>query len=125
MAYVAFLDQNNIVTRVVQSPDDLTDWCSVWASRYNCKCVCTSKTGEFGHQYAAPGYTYHADIDAFIEPSPYPSWVLNKSIPAWEAPVPMPDDEDGDLVFDWDESRENWVIIYDVAINGPIDCIDC
>ena len=120
---IAFLDSDNIVTQVVQSPDDGQDWVSIYAERNNCTCLETKIDGSIRNKYAKPGDTYYQDVDSFIEPSPYPSWVLNKAAKRWEAPVPMPDDED--LVFDWDESRENWVIIYDVAINGPTDCIDC
>ena len=122
-AYIAFLDSNNVVTQIVQSPDDGQDWAAIWSQKHDCACIVTAKDGSIRNKYAQPGDSYYADIDAFLEPKPYESWVLNESEKKWQAPVEMPDDED--LIFAWDESKENWVIIYDVAINGPMDCIDC
>ena len=125
MTYVAFLDKNSIVTQVVQAPDDGNDWLTLWAERFNCECVETAKDGSINHQYAAPGFTYYKGIKAFIEPAPYPSWVLNKSIPAWEPPVPMPADAD-EFIYVWDEETVSW------KNKGPreiletdADCIDC
>lgn len=121
--YVAFLDSNNLVTQVVQAPDDGQDWVSIYAERKNCTCVETALDGSIREKYAKPGDTYYQDIDAFMSPKPFLSWGLNSTTKKWEAPVEMPDDDD--LVFEWDEGKKNWVIIYDVAINGPINCIDC
>ena len=122
---IAFLDSDNIVTQVVQSPDDGQDWVSIYAERKNCKCVETKIDGSIRRKFAKPGYTYHEDIDSFVEPCPYSSWVFNKTSKQWEAPVAMPDDENGDLIFKWDDSKENWVIAYDVGVSGPLNCIDC
>jgi hypothetical protein len=57
--------------------------------------------------YAGIGYTYRADIDAFVAPQPFPSWVLNDKA-QWTAPVPMPDDGKR---YGWDESTTSWVEI--------------
>ena len=54
--------------------------------------VQTSYNGNFRNKYALIGDTYRADLDAFIEPSPYPSWVLNEQTLEWEAPIPKPED---------------------------------
>ena len=55
--------------------------------------------------YAGIGYTYDATNDVFIEPKPFPSWVLNESTWLWEAPVIKPAD---DKKYVWDESIINW-----------------
>ena len=39
--------------------------------------------------YAGLGYTYDAARDAFIPPTPFPSWVLNETTCLWDAPVPL------------------------------------
>jgi len=65
----------------------------------------TSYNGNIRKNYAGIGYTYRADIDAFVPPKPYPSWVLNDAA-QWEAPVPMPDDE---KMYSWDEDTQSWV----------------
>ena len=116
-AYIAFLDSNNVVTQIIQSPDDGQDWAAIWGQKHDCDCIVTAKDGSIRNKYAQVGDTYYADIDAFIGPKPYESWVLNESEKKWEAPVEMPDDED--LIFAWDESKENWVIIYDPAWGDP------
>jgi len=55
--------------------------------------------------YAGIGFTYDSTRDAFIEPQPYPSWVLNEVTCQWESPVPYPDD---DKHYAWDEETTNW-----------------
>jgi hypothetical protein len=56
------------------------------------------------YNYAGVGFTYDEVRDAFIPPSPYPSWVLNEETCLWDAPVPKPA---GD--WDWDEDSGSWV----------------
>jgi predicted nucleotidyltransferase len=36
------------------------------------------------------GQTYSHDLNAFIPPKPYESWILNEETIEWEAPVPKP-----------------------------------
>jgi len=55
--------------------------------------------------YAGIGFTYDEDRDAFIEPQPYPSWVLNESTCDWEAPSAQPDDGKSYL---WNETTISW-----------------
>ena len=55
--------------------------------------------------YAGVGYSYDAQIDKFIPPQPYPSWVLSPLTILWEAPVAMP--TDGKL-YQWDEATQSW-----------------
>jgi hypothetical protein len=57
--------------------------------------------------YAGIGYTYDATRDAFIPPQPFPSWVLNESTCLWDAPTPMPTD---DQRYYWDEPTTSWVV---------------
>jgi hypothetical protein len=65
----------------------------------------TSYNGKLRKNYAGVGYTYRADIDAFVAPKPYPSWVLDENA-QWQAPVPMPDDGE---MYSWDEDAQSWV----------------
>jgi hypothetical protein len=55
--------------------------------------------------YAGIGYTYDATNDVFIEPKPFPSWVLDESTWLWEAPIARPTDG---KKYRWDESIINW-----------------
>jgi len=118
MAHFAELDENNIVLRViVVSNADTSDvngvereevgvaFChslfgasTIWKQ--------TSYNGNIRKNYAGIGYTYRSDIDAFVAPKPFPSWILNASA-QWEAPVAMP--TDGQM-YSWDEATTSWKV---------------
>ena len=65
---------------------------------------------EFRKNFPGRGFTYHADIDAFVAPKPYPSWVLNNTTGIWEAPVAIPTQAEGaDLIeYVWDEESQSY-----------------
>jgi hypothetical protein len=58
--------------------------------------------------YAAVGYTYDAQRDAFIPPQPFPSWTLNETTCDWDAPTPRPNDDNR---YSWNESTTSWVVL--------------
>lgn len=58
--------------------------------------------------FAGIGHTYDEDRDAFIEPKPYDSWVLNETTCLWEAPVALPDTENS---YNWNEENQTWDLI--------------
>lgn len=51
------------------------------------------------------GFTYDKQIDAFIPPKPYESWVLNTSMCEWFPPTEEPNDGKD---YVWDESTTSW-----------------
>jgi hypothetical protein len=55
--------------------------------------------------YAGIGYTYNAQLDAFIPPKPYSSWTLDEETCLWNAPTPYPTD---DKVYNWNENSLTW-----------------
>ena len=55
--------------------------------------------------YAGIGYDYNRQLDAFIPPKPYASWILDEETCLWNAPVAMPTD---DKRYAWDESTTSW-----------------
>lgn len=65
----------------------------------------TKQDGSIRKNYAGVGYTYDAENDAFIEPKPYNSWVLNNTTFKWEPPVPYPDDDNS---YKWNEETQTW-----------------
>jgi hypothetical protein len=85
------------------------------------KWVRTSYGGNFRNKYAGLGDTYREDLDMFISPSPYPSWILNETTGQWEAPVTQPEltqeQIDGGYYYTWDEEAHNsdnttgWILI--------------
>ena len=68
--------------------------------------VQTSYNDNFRKRYAGKGYKYDVERDAFIPPQPFPSWLLNEESLSWEAPFPMPDDDE---LYKWDEENQSWV----------------
>ena len=77
----------------------LTGW-AIWKQ--------TSYNGNFRKNHAGIGYTYDEDRDAFIQPKPFNSWILNETTCQWEAPVALPDTENR---YNWNEINQNWDII--------------
>lgn len=57
--------------------------------------------------FASVGYDYNSELDAFIPPKPYNSWILNETSCLWESPVTKPDDGNN---YQWNEDDEQWVI---------------
>jgi hypothetical protein len=55
--------------------------------------------------YAGVGYTHNRELDAFIPPKPYASWILDEETCLWNSPIPRPSD---DKVYSWDEDTLSW-----------------
>jgi hypothetical protein len=111
MAHYAFLDQNNIVTEVIVGIDETEliegKHPEVWYGEFRKqRCVRTSYNGNIRKNYAGIGYSYNEELDAFIPPQSYPSWLLNEETCQWEAPVPYPGDEGA--IYAWNEETQAW-----------------
>lgn len=111
MAHYAFLDENNIVTEIIvgRNEDEIIDGISDWEEYYgNVRgqvCKRTSYNSNIRKNFACVGARYDEDLDAFIPPKPYPSWVFDEELCGWKAPVTLPDLE---KFYMWDESKINW-----------------
>ena len=114
--------ENGIVTRVIVSEQDFinsgavgdpNDWIR---TSYNTRggVHYDPSTGEpsadqskaLRKNYAGPGYSYNAGIDAFVPPKPYDSWTLNAETGLWDPPTPYPDDGNS---YSWDEGSQSWI----------------
>ena len=100
MAHYAFVDDTNIVTEVItgRDEDDLAEGVTSWEDYYGSfrgqRCLQTSYNTHggvhanggtpFRGNYAGAGFEYLEDLDAFIPPQPFPSWVLNEETFTWE-----------------------------------------
>ena len=76
--------------------------------------VQTSYNDNIRYNYAGIGFTYDETRDAFIAPTPFPSWVLDEDTCRYEAPVPYPEDvgtEDDPIRYIWNEASVSWVEI--------------
>ena len=117
MAHFAELDTTNTVTRViVVHNNELLDngveseakGIAFCQSLFGGNWIQTSYNGNIRKNYAAIGYTYDSERDAFIAPKPYDSWVLDEQTCQWEATTPYPTD---DKSYIWDEPTLSWVEI--------------
>ncbi len=116
MAHYAQIDANNVVTQVVVIDNKDTADASGVEKEHIGAAFCerlfggtwkqTSYNGNIRKNYAGIGYTYRADIDAFVAPKPFASWILNADA-QWEAPVAMP--TDGQM-YSWDEATTSWKV---------------
>jgi hypothetical protein len=114
MSHFAKLDNNNIVTFVTvgrQEDDGLEAELSERTgdvykqTSYNTSGGVHSLGGTpFRKNYAGIGFTYDAELDAFIAPQPYPSWELDETC-QWQAPTLYPQD---DKMYTWDEETLTW-----------------
>lgn len=125
MAHFAELGENNIVLRtVVISNDDILDSNGIEQESMGVslcqhlfgaqtRWVQTSYNGNIRYRYAGIGFTYNAEADAFIEPQPFTSWVLDDNY-AWQAPIPMPADSNPEdptitpVAYRWNEETVSW-----------------
>lgn len=118
MANFAKLDNNNVVIGVNAVDNNVIDnlpfpesepvgvqFLTEWSGGYT-NWKQTSYNGNFRKNLAATGYTYSADLDAFVPPKPYPSWLLDTNICQWEPPVPYPSTGGP---YGWDEVTQSWV----------------
>jgi len=124
MAHFAKIDSNNIVETIISinnndAPDEQTgiEFISslglegVWKqTSYN------TLAGEhlldgtpFRKNYAGIGMIYDEQRDAFITPSPYPSWVLDEETCTWKPPLDKPKPAGTDLIgWRWNEEIVGW-----------------
>lgn len=122
MAHYAFLDENNVVVQIIYGKDEDDGSGINWEEHYGevqgmvCKRTSYNTLGgvhrngkePFRMNPAVLGGTYDPVRDAFIEPKPYPSWTLNEQTCRWDAPVPMPVDDNKYL---WNEENQVWDVV--------------
>lgn len=116
MAYYAFLDENNIVTEVIPGRDEwetldgLTpeEWYGKFRGQ---RCIRTSYNKNIRKNFAGIGFKYDEDLDAFIGPKPFDSWILDEETCQWNPPVPYPNDE---KKYFWNEEILNWELVAEV-----------
>jgi hypothetical protein len=117
MAHFAKIDSNNVVEQVTVVANENIQNTDFPASEAIGKeyiasiglegnWVQTSYNSNFRKRYAGIGYTYNAELDAFVPPKPYPSWTFDNELANWIPPVEMPTDS---LFYEWDESTTRWI----------------
>jgi hypothetical protein len=116
MAHFAQLDTDNKVTQVivvhnnelmVNGQESETKGIEFCQSHFglDTRWVQTSYNRNFRKHLALPGYTYSADLDAFIPPKRFNSWILDPDTLEWQAPITYPTDG---KKYVWDEPTVSW-----------------
>jgi hypothetical protein len=117
MAHFAQLDENNNVLQVIvvhnnellidneENEQKGIDFC---IAHYGGRWLQTSFNNKFRKNFAGVNFLYDPFRDAFISPKPFDSWVLNEETCRWEAPTPMPTDQNRYL---WNEDDKEWNVI--------------
>ena len=118
MSHWAEIDENNIVIRVTvgDNNDPAGDEGHKWLidhlggrwikTSYNTKKGIHLLGGNpLRKNYAAIGFIYDENRDAFYSPQPFLSWTLNEETCQWTPPTPMPTDG----MYVWDEPTKAWV----------------
>ena len=85
---MAVVDENGLVSNLIVVPDYQAE---------------TDFILDCGGKFVNIGFTYDENLDGFIPPQPYPSWVLDEETCLWVAPIPMPEG-----VHTWDEGTQSW-----------------
>lgn len=127
MAHFAEIDNNNIVIRVLVTDnndpngDEGYQWLVENLGGRWIKCSYNTYKGEhlsggepLRWTYPAIGSAYIEDLDIFIFPSPYPSWLVDKNNKTWKAPKPKPDSG----LWYWSESSMDW---NEINVDNPTD----
>lgn len=115
MAHFAELDSNNIVLRIiVVANEELLDENNIEQESLGisfCENLLggtwkqTSYNNNIRKNFAGIGFYFDETRDAFIEPKPFESWVLNETTCQWEPPIERPDDEN---MYGWNEDTTSW-----------------
>jgi hypothetical protein len=108
MSHWAELNEENMVTRVIvgDNEDPNGDEGYQWiVDNLGGTWIKTSYNGSIRKNYAGSGFTYNSELDAFIPPKTFSSWILNEETCQWEAPIAKPE---GDGVYIWNEENIQW-----------------
>lgn len=118
MSHFAHIDENNIVDQVIVADQEFINSGAVGDPAQWIQTSYNTRGGvHYGSDglpdggdalrknYAGIGYTYMPDIDAFVAPKPYTSWVLDSQSGEWTAPVAMPSDGKD---YTWNDDTGVW-----------------
>jgi hypothetical protein len=117
MSHFAKINPQGIVTNVIVADQEFIDTYldnapGYWLqTSYNTHGGVHNNDGTpFRKNFAAIGYTYDKNRDAFIPPKPadHPSWVLDEETCLWKWPTPMPSNPPAGKHYVWNETNVAW-----------------
>ncbi len=110
MAHFAQIDSNNVVVNVLSVPDEQQHRGQEYLANnvgLGGTWIQTSYNSSIRKNFAGIGYIYNQELDIFLPPKPYASWVINSEKGEWESPVEKPMEVIGKVLI-WDEENLNW-----------------
>lgn len=125
MAHFAKIDENNIVTQVIVVDDkELIDphtgnedevlGAAFCKKTFGGHWIQTSYNNNIRVRYAAIGFSYNEEFDAFIPPKPYDSWILDLEKLNWISPIgdyPDLSEQPPGSYYWWDEENTQWNLV--------------
>ncbi len=94
MSHFAKIENDKVVQVIVAEQEFVDSQPGEWIqTSYNTRGAEHPEGRPLRKNYAGIGYIYDREKDAFIEPQPFSSWILNEETCLWEPPVPRPEDE--------------------------------
>lgn len=128
MAHFAEIDENNLVLRVlVVDNENVLDENGNESEQVgikflqnifglNTKWVQTSYNGNFRYRYAGIEMIYDENLDVFLPPKIYQSWILNPETYDWDPPIPEPElteeQKNQRGYYEWNEDIVDWELKY-------------
>lgn len=116
MAHFAEILENNIVGQVIVIPDSEEHRGQDYINNdvgIPGRWIQTSYNNKIRKIFAAPGYDYLEDIDAFKpnKPSNFPSFIFDENVWGWIPPLPYPNN---DKKYIWNEDAVLWIEVPEV-----------
>jgi hypothetical protein len=110
MAHFAQIDENNTVINVLVVPDEQQHRGAEYLSndlQLGGRWIQTSYNSNIRKRFAGINFTYNEELDVFLPPKPFDSWVLNTELAEWVAPIEKPQEIEG-TGLSWNEQEQTW-----------------
>ena len=104
MSYFAEI-KDEIVQRVIVADQEFIDSGKVGDPK---DWIETSMDGSLRKNYAGIGDIYDKDRDSFINPQPYPSWILDEETCKYKSPTEKPVSLNEFDIHGWNEEKQIW-----------------
>lgn len=110
MAHFAQIDENNIVVNILVVPDEQQHRGADYLSQdlgLGGRWIQTSYNGTVRKMFAGLNYIYNEELDVFLPPKPFPSWIVDPQLKEWVAPIERPEEISG-TALGWNEEEQIW-----------------
>lgn len=109
MAHFAEIDDNNVVLRVLVVDNEQEHRGQEFLAEdlgLGGRWIQTSYNRRIRKNYAGIGHSYNEELDMFLFPKPFESWILDTINGLWIPPIQRPSDPN--YTYSWNEENNNW-----------------